>query len=101
MNIDFRTVYDIHQLGETATGCSRGFGLQAVRLRNGKGLQAFMRPARTIAHLQSSPPLQGASSLASEDRYAGEQHVARNPCYTLARKPEKCTLVPVQLPFLG
>jgi heavy metal translocating P-type ATPase len=46
-------------------------------------------------------PLQGASALARADRSAGGQHAVRNPCYTLARRPEKCTLGYVQLPFLG
>jgi adenosylcobinamide-GDP ribazoletransferase len=31
---------------------------------------------------RNSLPLQGASSLASEDRYAGAKHASRNPCYT-------------------
>jgi len=52
MNIDFRTFYNAHRLGETATGA--------------------------IA------PLQGASSLASEDRSAGGLHAARNPCFTFS-----------------
>ncbi|MFD2270310.1 hypothetical protein ACFS07_02110 [Undibacterium arcticum] len=32
--------------------------------------------------VNGSAPLQGASSLASDDRYAGEQQAARVPCYT-------------------
>ncbi len=73
MNIDFLSLDSVHQLGESATGRSRGFGSHGVagvswstapRLRNGvalqgdtplirlcssTGLQASTHPARTIA----------------------------------------------------
>src|SRR2546421_405836 len=76
----------------------------------GQGFRAACcPPAQQFALARANPyptglwasPLQGASALASADRSAGGQHVVRNPCYTLARGPEKCTLAPVQLPNLG
>ena len=37
--------------------------------------------------LQHDRPLRGPSALAYADRFAGSQHVARNPCSTLASHP--------------
>ena len=50
MNTDFLTLDKGHPLGESATGCSRGFRSHATCLRNGTRLQAGMRPAGVIAH---------------------------------------------------
>ena len=50
MNNDFLTLDKRHPLGEIATECSRGFGSQAICLRNGTRLQAGMHPAGVIAH---------------------------------------------------
>jgi hypothetical protein len=81
MNIDFLSFDKLHHLGEIATGAIAHFSGSLALL--------FL-----VVEVQStsSSPLQGAYSLASEYRSAGTQHVARNPCYTLARKPEKRTL---------
>jgi hypothetical protein len=38
--------------------------------------------AQKMGRVLNSLPLQGASALASEDRYAGAKHASRNPCYT-------------------
>src|SRR5216117_3784488 len=40
----------------------------------------------------SLQPLQGASALASADRFAGGQHAARIPCFTLAIARYRCGL---------
>jgi hypothetical protein len=44
------------------------------------GVPNFAKPK--MGSVRNSLPLQGASSLASEDRYAGAKHASRNPCYT-------------------
>ena len=49
----------------------------------------------------ASSRLQGASALASADRYAGGQHAARIPCSTLASAPHRSPLGRVQLWNLG
>ena len=48
MNTDFLSFYAANQMGESATGWSRGFGSHAIRLRNALRLQAKMRPASEI-----------------------------------------------------
>jgi hypothetical protein len=79
-----------HQMGEHATHpIARFSGRQALLLRLAWNGHAALSP------------LQGASALARADRSAGGQHAVRNPCYTLARRPEKRTLGHVQSPFLG
>ena len=90
MNIDFLSFDKHHQLGVSATGCSRGFRSHATCLRNGTRLKAGMRPAGEIAHFSGFLALlflvvevQSTSSL------------------RLARKPEKRTLAPVQQRNLG
>lgn len=54
MNIEILSFDDIHLLGESTTGRSRGFGSYAIRLRSSTGLQASTRPARTIARFCDS-----------------------------------------------
>ncbi|HYD79090.1 MAG TPA: hypothetical protein VEC06_04715, partial [Paucimonas sp.] len=60
-------------------GRKRCFAKHALRRCSRYGLQAipWIRPA-------SASPLQGAFPLASGNRTAGGQHVARIPCFTLA-----------------
>ncbi len=119
MNTQFYGFDRRHLLGESATGLIAHFsgalsverGIQATcRLPAQRYCLArqYSRPTgprgvRLLAECSgaSSFPLQGASALASADRYAGAQHAVRNPCFTLDRTPEKCTLNPVQLRFLG
>ena len=131
MNIDLLVFDKHHHLGENATGAiahssgslavkrgeSKEFVQHVVRLRAATcclpakrqslardcSFPTGLRVLFLVVEVQStsSSPLQGASSLASEDRCAGTQHVARNPCYTLARKPGKRTLAPVQQRILG
>jgi len=58
MDIDFFSLDSVCQLGESATGRSRGFGSHAIRLRSSTGLQASTRPARTIAHFSGPPAVE-------------------------------------------
>ena len=48
------------------------------------GATATRPLARLGGRLALSFPLQGASALASADRYAGGLHAGRIPCFTLA-----------------
>src|SRR5437870_854921 len=66
--------------------CGGSIGLQAntVTLASGVPLE-FPGPP-------SLQPLQGASALASADRFAGGQHAARIPCFTLAIARYRCGL---------
>ena len=90
MSISFHHVFPVHHFGESATNSIAHFA----------ALLDFVVPPINL-EVASSSPLQGASVLASTDRYAGEQHAARISSYTLARNAEKRTLEPVQLRFLG
>ncbi len=90
MNINYRSIFSVHHFGETATGSIAHFSASLD----------FVVPPINV-EVASSSTLQGASVLTSTDRYAGEQHAARIPSYTLASNAEKCTLEPVQLRNLG
>jgi hypothetical protein len=90
MNINSHRVFTDHRLGVTATGSIAHFSAPLD----------FVVPPSNVK-VASSSPLQGASVLVSTDRYAGEQHAAQIPSYTLASNAEKCTLEPVQPRNLG
>jgi hypothetical protein len=82
----------IHQLGEHATRPIAHFWLWPLCLTF-----VSLTLASTETSLSGRPALllrlawnsQGASALARPDRFAGSQHAARNPCSTLAERPEK------------
>ena len=90
MNINCLSVFPVHHMDESATDSIAHFSAALD----------FVVPPINV-EVASSSPLQGASVLASTECYAGEQHAARIPSYTLARDAEKCTLKPVQLRNLG
>jgi hypothetical protein len=67
MRKHFRS-FALHQIGEHATQpIARFWGRRALLLLNQIGSHA------------ASPPLQDASALAREDRFAGSQHPAQTP----------------------
>ncbi len=84
-NIGFPSFDSVHRLGEFATHSIARFSSRLAALL----VVAGDAPA-------SSSRLQGASAHACADRFAGGQHAARIPCYTLARQPENRTLMSPQ-----
>ena len=122
MNIDFLLLDNVHRLGESATGRSRGFrqhGYKKCRVEITINFARLLstRPARTIAHLCSprrpaspSIPLRSiplhevereaiCTLLPQAGEGMGGKHCFDGWC--LAGEPEKCTLAPVQLPNPG
>ena len=78
MSTSFQSIFSVHQIGENVTNSIAHFS----------ALLDFVVPPINL-EVASSSPLQGSSVLASTDRYAGEQHAARNPDFTVkARRSE-------------
>ena len=105
--VEFCDDLAVHLLDETATGV-------IARFCGSLAVPAHKWCAILLAEVQSasSSPLQGAFAHACANRSAGGQHADRIPCFTLARKPQKRTLMsplgtvsladtPVQLRILG